>query len=183
MSYLIAILFLLSATLFIIFIMSVTSMIIIGKKYFQRINVMWNFKVDKVFTFTQSLHSTAHFGVNTIYKNQYYFISINSDKKVCVFNFHRFVGASIDEHFYVESFDKNINNVWISNQFLISSSPCLFTTLLKMKVYQQAKKNIKFATSLTDMNGGLSMSDFINEFINKQVTQISRDRKIEKLLK
>ncbi len=103
--------------------MSVTSMIIIGKKYFQRINVMWNFKIDKVFTFTQSLHSTAHFGVNTIYKNQYYFISINSDKKVCVFNFHRFVGASIDEHFYVESFDKNIIIVSLDHQHLILHIP------------------------------------------------------------
>jgi len=168
MSYLIAILLLLSMGIFVLLIMSVVSMIVVGKEYLQIVNAMWNFKIDKIFTFTQ---------------NQYYIININSDKKVYVFNFHGFVGNSLLENFSVEIFDKKAD-AWISNQLLISGSPCLFTTFLKMKVYKQAKKILISTVNINpDTTNPSLMSDFINEFINKQVTQISRDKKIEKILK
>lgn len=167
MSYIYAILILLGAAFFVLSIMSVISMIVLGRKYFQRIKAMWDFKVDKVFSISVG---TWGFGIIS-----YYFVSINDDVNVYLFSSSSSTGGLFsDSYFHIEHFTK-INDNWKSERYIVSYSPCFITTLLKFKVKNQFKKNMKYDVPT---GTGKEMSIYINNI----VLQSSRDKKIEKLL-
>ncbi len=164
---------LLSMLTIIILSMSVVNMFIIGHKmYFKQLRCLWKFKIDKSFIKTH-IFKTNFTPLNgrTLREDYYFFVDVIKDNEIivvkCLSPYFSFWNIQII---------KKINNVWNDEEFKISISSCLISQSLKGLIARKMRKESLKSIRIQDTNT-------INDFLNTEVIQLSRDRKLKELLK
>jgi len=164
---------LISIITIIILSMSIVSMFITGpKKYFKQLRCLWKFKIDKSFIKTHIFQTNfTPTNGNTFKEDYYFFIDVIKDNEIivlkCLAPYFSFWNIQII---------KKIDNKWVDEEFKISISSCLISQSLKGLITHKMNKESLNSTKIEDTNT-------INEFLNTEVVQLSRDRKLKELLK
>lgn len=154
--------------------MSTTTMFIIGpKKYFIQIRSLIGFKVHKSFYKKYNFPvSSASGHINMKISDTYYFfVNIKSDNRVVIFKSLEKYSSYPTIHYI-----NKIDNDWKFYEFKMSySSACAFTHILKSLVSKKMEKSMESATLMEDGE--------IDSFINTQLVQMIRDKRLNTLLK
>lgn len=157
----------------IILIMSIVSMFIVGpKKYFKQLRCLWKFKIDKSFIKTHTFKTNFTPLNGRMFREDYYFfVDVIGDNEIvvvkCLSPYFSFWNIQII---------KKVNNEWTDEEFKISMSSCLISQSLKGIIGRKMKRESLNSTRIEDTNT-------INDFLNTEVVQLSRDRKLKELLK
>lgn len=163
----------LSILTIIVLSMSIVSMFIIGpRKYFKQLRCLWKFKIDKSFIKTHTFKTNfTPLNGRMLIEDYYFFIDVLRDNEIivvkCLSPYFSFWNIQII---------KKIDDRWVDEEFKISISSCLISQSLRGLIARKMKKESVNSIKIEDTNT-------INDFLNTEVVQLSRDRKLKELLK
>lgn len=167
--WLLAIGFLSFGLFFISFVISLTTMFIIGpSKYLKQLRCLWRFKIDK--SFIKSHVFKTNF-TKILEEDYYFFIDVISDNEIIVVKC-----LSPYLSFWEIQIIKKIDNEWADEEFKMSISACLLSQLLNGLITRKMRKESLNSTRIEN-------TSTINDFLNTEVIQLSRDRKLKEILK
>ena len=159
-----------TGTFVVILLMSIVSMFIVGRrKYFEQLRYLWKFRIDKTFVKTFKF-GTNHVNIN-LNEDYYFFVNVIDDKEVVVVK----CLAPYFTFWNIQSIRK-INGEWVDDDIKVTMSSCLFSHLLKVSISKKMKKEVSNSIRIDNTN-------IINDFLNTELIQLSRDKKLKEILK
>lgn len=170
MNWIYALILILSSIIILFSVMSIVNIFMIGpRKAFLQIKTLLGFKVDKVFYKKHVLTSNLYPSIR-LDNNYYFFVGIKSDTNVVVFR-------SLEDFISYPTVHNitRVGDEWKYEEVKMNPSMCMLTHLLKEIVSRKMSKSIIDATPLED--------EGLDKFINTQLTQLVRDKKLNSILK
>jgi hypothetical protein len=158
--------------------LSILTMFSMGRKnYFLTIKSLYDFRVDKVFNSQIKLQFTysGQSGLKSSTENYYTYVNVKGDKKIILIRAPSMGKNEIFTYMYNMDIISRTTGSWETKSIKISSSVCFIINILKEMVSKKLKKNLKYCVLIDD-------SKEIDDFLNNQITLVSRDNKINEIL-
>lgn len=145
------------------------------KKYFKVIYFLYKEyrNIENVYRINKKINYIDQYGNSFTSSEMLYYITIISETKAKVIDFKSYDDCSI-YRFTVCEYTKNESS-WVPNEYRINHNSCIFTSLLFLRFTKKINKLKDYAIDLESI-------EKLNNIINSDIKELTREIKINKIL-